>query len=147
MTGVVHVCVAMKPLDGNFAENALRHGVAGLNIDGCRVRHSEECRMMKPSQANIDNPSEKCQQAGRREAVLELKPQGRWPANIIHDGSEQVVEAFPVTGKSKVQARNQKARPSQHSKGAELARVGTMGHNDNGGSAARFFKKVGEFEV
>ena len=51
--------------------------------------------MMAPSQANIDNPSEKHRQAGRREAVLELKPSGRWPANLIHDGSDEVVGLFP----------------------------------------------------
>ena len=45
--------------------------------------------MMAPSQANIDSPSEKHRQAGRREAVLELKPNGRWPANLIHDNSDE----------------------------------------------------------
>ena len=74
------------------------HGTGALNIDGCRVAHDEECRMMAPSQANIDRPSEKCQQAGRREAVLELKPEGRWPANIVHDGSDEVLAVFPQTG-------------------------------------------------
>jgi hypothetical protein len=37
MLGVFHICVAMKPLQSNFAANALEYGVAGLNIDGCRV--------------------------------------------------------------------------------------------------------------
>ena len=79
--------VAMKPLDGTFANNALKHGVAGINVEAGRVAHNEECRMMAPSRANIDAPSEKCRQAGRREAVLELKPEGRWPANLILDES------------------------------------------------------------
>ena len=37
MTSTLHIVVAMKPLDGNFASNAIKHGVAGLNIDGCRI--------------------------------------------------------------------------------------------------------------
>ena len=82
------ITVARKPLIGTVAENVLAHGTGGLNIDGCRVAHNEECRMMPPSQANIDSPSEKHRQAGRRTAVLELKPEGRWPANLIHDGGE-----------------------------------------------------------
>jgi hypothetical protein len=86
------ITVARKPLVGTVAENVLRHGTGALNVDGCRVAHAEECRMMAPSQANIDNPSEKHRQAGRREAVLELKPEGRWPANLIHDGSEEPCE-------------------------------------------------------
>jgi DNA modification methylase/transcriptional regulator with XRE-family HTH domain len=86
------ITVARKPLSGTVAENVLRHGTGALNVDGCRVAHTEECRMMAPSQANIANPSDKCRQAGRREAVLELKPEGRWPANLIHDGSEEPCE-------------------------------------------------------
>jgi site-specific DNA-methyltransferase (adenine-specific) len=89
------ITVARKPLCGTVAENVLQHGTGGINVDGCRVGHEEVCRMMAPSQANIDNPSEKCRQAGRRESVLELKPGGRWPANLIHDGSDEVVGLFP----------------------------------------------------
>jgi len=37
MTKTIHIALAMKPLDGNFAQNALQWGVAGLNIDGCRI--------------------------------------------------------------------------------------------------------------
>ena len=79
------VILARKPLIGTVAANHAAHGTVALNIDGCRIAHNEECRMMAPSQANIDNPSEKCRQAGRREAVLELKPEGRWPANVLLD--------------------------------------------------------------
>jgi len=42
VTGAVHIVVAMKPLDGNFAENAARHGVSGLNIDGCRIGYASQ---------------------------------------------------------------------------------------------------------
>ena len=42
MTGVIHIVVAMKPLDGNFASNAIKHGVAGLNIDACRIGYSAD---------------------------------------------------------------------------------------------------------
>jgi DNA modification methylase len=83
------ITVARKPFKGTVAANVLEHGTGAINVDGCRVAHAELCRMMQPSQANIDNPSDKCRQAGRREAVLELKPEGRWPANLIHDGSDE----------------------------------------------------------
>jgi transcriptional regulator with XRE-family HTH domain len=86
------ITVARKPLMGTVAANVLEHGTGAINVDGCRVSHAEPCRMMQPSQANIDNPSDKCRQAGRREAVLELKPEGRWPANLIHDGSDEPCE-------------------------------------------------------
>jgi site-specific DNA-methyltransferase (adenine-specific) len=63
---------------------------------------------------------------------------GRFPANLIHDGSQEVLDLFPETKPSKIQPRNQAPREAK-SKGAEKARTGVMGHNDNGGSAARFF--------
>jgi DNA modification methylase len=92
------ITLARRPLIGTVAENVLRYGTGALNIDAARIAHNEPCKMMQPSQANIDNPSEKCRQAGRREAVLELKPSGRWPANFCHDGSPELMDLFPVTG-------------------------------------------------
>lgn len=62
------IILARKPLIGTVATNHAQHGTGGLNIDGCRIAHNEECR-----------------QAGRRKAVLELKPEGRWPANVALD--------------------------------------------------------------
>ena len=77
------ILLCRKPLTGTVAANVQKHGTGAINIDATRIAHNEECRMMAPSQANIDSPSEKCRQAGRREAVLELKPSGRWPANLV----------------------------------------------------------------
>ena len=133
------IIVARKPLVGTVAENVLAHGTGGINVDGCRVAHDEDCRMMAPSQANIDNPSEKHRQAGRREAVLELKPGGRWPANLIHDGSDEVVGLFPET--------TGKVGMTQHGSGTntkygKFARTDQSFVNDgltDFGSAARFF--------
>jgi site-specific DNA-methyltransferase (adenine-specific) len=133
------ITMARKPLAGTVAGNVLEHGTGAMNIDGCRVAHQEDCRMMAPSQANIDNPSEKHRQAGRREAVLELKPEGRWPANLIHDGSEEVVALFPDKAGASAPVRG--AEASAASVGnvtGERARVPGAFHGD-AGSAARFF--------
>ena len=132
------ITVARKPLEGTVAANVLAHGTGGLNVDGCRVAHDEDCRMMAPSQANIDNPSEKHRQAGRREAVLELKPGGRWPANLIHDGSDEVVGLFPANAGAFAPVRgSEPSKPAKNTYG-EYARGGGAFHNDTG-SAARFF--------
>jgi len=71
------------------------------------------------------------------EAVTKLRNLGRFPANLIHDGSEEVVGLFPVTGASKATPRNNGEFKSV-AKGREFPHV-THGHDDNGGSAARFF--------
>lgn len=78
--------LCQKPFDGTVAENSLRWGVGGLNIDGSRIAHNEQCKMMA-AQGNeeIMTGDGKYGQAGRRKPVLELKPQGRWPANVLFD--------------------------------------------------------------
>jgi len=82
------ITVARKPLCGTVAETVLAHGTGALNIDGCRVGHDEDCRMM-PAQVARDDRI--IRQAGRWKPVLELKPESRWPANLIHDGGEDVL--------------------------------------------------------
>ena len=62
---------------------------------------------------------------------------GRWPANLIHDGSEEVLAAFPVTGPSSDRPRHN-AEFKSVAKGRDLPHT-AFGHNDNGGSVARFF--------
>ena len=59
------VIVAQKPLDGTVAHNVMTHGVGAMNIDGCRVPTSD------------------------KESL------GRFPANLVHDGSDEVLELFP----------------------------------------------------
>lgn len=132
------ITVARKPFTGTVAANVLAHGTGGINVDGCRVGHDEDCRMMAPSQANINNPSEKHRQAGRREAVLELKPSGRWPANLITDGSDEVVGLFPQTTAAKAGNRGA-GKGATSCFGVYGGDPGFRGHDDNGGSAARFF--------
>ena len=112
------IIIARKPIDKGLtiAENVVKWGTGGINVDGCRVEHNEMPRAR----------------------TIQAASRGRFPANLIHDGSEEVTRLFPKTGPSKVQPRNQRARCAK-SKGAEKARTGIMGHNDNGGSAARFF--------
>ena len=134
MIEVVHIAVCMKPIDGNFASNALEHGVAGLNVDGCRVAHSEPIKPMK-SQAHGDLVYG---QSGRHEETTELKASGRWPANLIHDGSDEVVEEFPVTKSGVAVRRNGNAGrgmfPVKIADGSD-----DVGYGDSG-SAARFFQ-------
>ena len=74
------ITVARKPLsEGNVALNVLKWGTGGLNIDGCRIAHSEECHPMSEQQS----PGGFYAQGGRHAPTLELKPSGRWPANLI----------------------------------------------------------------
>lgn len=144
MIGFLHICVAMKPLDGNFAKNALAHGVSGLNIDGCRVGYvtvDGGNLALNPhlrSHINGGNGGNILAHEDERRVVTP-HDSGRFPANLIHDGSEEVVGLFPET-KSIVRVSEDKDEPGAT---FSLGRTGTTprGHNDSG-SAARFFKQA-----
>ena len=81
------IVVAMKPLDGTFANNAEKHGVAGLNIEGCRV--GTETITSVPTKASntvmyAQDEFTKNNPIGEKKTSV-----GRWPSNLIHDGSEE----------------------------------------------------------
>lgn len=123
------ITVARKPLIGTVAENVQAHGTGGLNIDGCRVG-SEGAR----------NNGRAAGTNGIYGHIGATEPtdygKGRWPANLIHDGSDEVLAAFPlseVSGSAKNGTRSN-ARPD----GIFGKRPQGQLHNDTG-SAARFF--------
>jgi len=76
------ICLAMNPLDGTFAHNALEHGVAGLNVDGGRVAPTGDVSGWSKTGSKAGDNT--CMSGGNyaRDAKPD-NPQGRWPANII----------------------------------------------------------------
>lgn len=136
------ICVARKPLDGTVAANVLRWGTGALNIDGCRVEFASDADEAESKGRNAhgqfgSGPMTN-QVFGKFTSDREdYNPPGRWPANLIHDGSDEVLAAFPETGPSSGRPRNNGAFESV-AKGAETPRI-SHGHEDDGGSAARFF--------
>ena len=90
------ITVARKPLCGTVAENVLQHGTGAMNVDGCRV--GNDTVGWGGSRGGSDDPT---QSQGRnyRHGDGDPRPvQGRWPANLIHDGSEDVTGLFPQDG-------------------------------------------------
>jgi site-specific DNA-methyltransferase (adenine-specific) len=144
------IIAAMRPVPGTFAENAQAHGVAGLNIDGCRIAHNEECKPMA-AQTNRESMTGggKVQQGGRHSETTELKPGGRWPANVILDplAAALLDQQAPEAGGGQAQpftvkkeSGSDKAGNSGASYGAESRPAGTVmvAYTDTGG-ASRFF--------
>lgn len=93
------IVVARKPLIGTVAENVLTHGTGTLNIDGCRVGANGGCRT-EGGDVRIESQPGAIGAYASSPLVSGL---GRWPANLIHDGSDEVLAAFP-------QAPGQQAR-------------------------------------
>jgi len=130
------VIIARLPLEGTVAQNAQKYGSGALNIDGTRVGTEE----IKTSGGRTPEEQEDKQKHGLMGRLKCLEPlntihQGRWPANLIHDGSDEVVGMFPNTKSGKMK---------QHIKGGVFnvfskqypRDVETIGDS---GSAARFF--------
>ncbi len=130
------IIVARKPLAGTVAENVLAHGVGGLNIDGCRVEGGERPLIVGENDARKFSGDFK--QGSRCEGTTTT---GRWPANIIHDGSDEVLALFPDTGKS-TGGRTVKRSGGGNVGSGKTSEVSWTnddpGYGDSG-SAARFF--------
>lgn len=90
------IILAMKPTEGTFAENALAHGVAGLNVDGGRITFRSDADRWKPEHhrsSTSPHPMEWGSDNGGRESDPGT---GRWPANVLlshHEDCREVTEA------------------------------------------------------
>jgi DNA modification methylase len=87
------ITVARKPLCGTVAENVLRHGTGAINVDGCRVPHGDDVDLTAVQRQQAEGTGVAVGK-GYVGSILGkeipmYKPGGRWPANLIHDGSEE----------------------------------------------------------
>jgi site-specific DNA-methyltransferase (adenine-specific) len=147
------ICVARKPIEKGLtiAQNCLKWGTGGINIDGSRVETNPELDDMKREvyRGERDKSTDWSKNSGFKNETNKftgVPQEGRFPANLIHDGSEEVINCFPITKSGE--------RKSTHSIGNE------QGENHNNGiygiykaksfedipasegSAARFFKSI-----
>ena len=126
------IIVARKPLDGTVAANVLTHGTGAMNIDGCRVETNDSFGGGTKGTSGFAAGYE-------HDGWVAGSNKGRWPANLIHDGSDEVAGLFPVNKPHKmVRNRTLGARPfNNDGKATEYETTETI--EDSGGSAARFF--------
>lgn len=91
------VVVARKPIDGTVAANVLKHGTGGLNIDASRIEASNG--QLAEKYASVQKSGARTNRifgADRQDRANDgPHSKGRYPANVIHDGSTEVVDAFP----------------------------------------------------
>lgn len=141
------IVVARKPLIGTVAHNVLERGTGGINIDGCRVGSTGE-DVVKTTSRRVSSGSGRYQlQAAPRGTVVSeggegfVIKDGRWPANLIHDNSDEVTKLFPSSSSSFVQSKLP-LRPGDscpgEDKGVKDCEPTLRGYDDSG-SAARFF--------
>lgn len=132
------ICVARKPLAGTVAANALAHGTGVLNIDGCRIEGIKGTpaspRRAEQDSAYGDLSKDPGTGSGWDSSV------GRWPANLIHDGSDEVLEAFPsARGQAGAVGPQYGNKASVNTYGEWGPRTEQQPRIDSSTSAARFF--------
>lgn len=136
------IIVARKPLDGTVAHNVLTWGVGALNIDGCRVPTGDKLgggMRAGGAEGVWDRPfmhDEQMQAAfvERKKAhIAKGETLGRFPANLVHDGSQMVLDLFPDTNPSR------RGKPRSGRSGVGWGMTHTGSEYDDSGSAARFF--------
>ena len=131
------IVMARKPLDGTVANNVLTHGTGGINIDGCRVGRAYGDDSSAGNRTATFGTQETLS-GGDGSGGWSQNDAGRFPANFIHDGSDEVLELFPES--------NGGAFPKKSNVPTGRHYEGGWGAVNNGsrtemgdGSAARFF--------
>lgn len=131
------IVLARKPMRGTVAQCVLDNGTGALNVDACRVGTeggTTKIDLTPGKPGSVYNGTLDGTFTGPAGVP---NGKGRWPANLLHDGSEEVVELFLETGSTKPDTRSggvmDETEESWRFKRTPSALA------DQGGSAARFF--------
>ena len=98
------IILARKPIEGTVAANVQKYGTGAMNIDGSRVKWAGTKDAAAAAAAVSFTNSMKRGTVAPPTSLPTIynkppyepeKMTGRFPANLIHDGSEEVVENFP----------------------------------------------------
>lgn len=132
------IVLARKPLIGTVAANVLKHGTGAINIDGCRVAADWDT---DPTARGWQGQTNGAASFQAERVTGGEKPQpnnlGRWPANVIHDGSEEVTAGFPDSVSSG--GINTNGHDGEMRMGRTSGQGSNAGGLNDSGSAARFF--------
>jgi len=141
------VIVARKPLAGTVAQNVLAHGTGAINIDGCRIAaQGRPAREVAPLRDDVTYQPNSL--AGRVDGSLQSSKAvgttdvGRWPANVVHDGSDEVEAAFAAFGEAPGQiakASSSDTRKNQNVYGEMARGSGHAEPRQDRGTASRFY--------
>ncbi|WP_438301639.1 DNA-methyltransferase [Pseudomonas sp. NMS19W] len=133
------ITVARKPFSGTVAANVIAHGTGALNIDRSRVSTGEDTARISNGAIKGGNFASGGSAPG---PIAGGHSAGRWPANLIHDGSDEVVALFPTQAGAAAQVTGNEPTANGFSGSVKYSgmreRVAGAFHDDSG-SAARFF--------
>jgi site-specific DNA-methyltransferase (adenine-specific) len=131
------IVMARKFIEGTNKNNREKYGTGGINIDGCRIPLAGDKKQATAGRRTIKwgvNEGGSTYEKGTGAVYTET---GRFPANVMHDGSVEVVSGFP---NAKGAVSNGGAKIGETSNGViSPMRRGTLKSYADDGSAARFF--------
>jgi site-specific DNA-methyltransferase (adenine-specific) len=138
------ILLARKPCsEKTVAANVLKWGTGALNIDACRIElqeQGEDPRLGGKGSWKTSNMAKNCY--GKFEgAVVSSSQKGRWPANVVHDGSDEVLSCFPdAPGQQGSLVGHNKNRESPNGVFGKMAPAkDALVREETNKSAARFF--------
>jgi site-specific DNA-methyltransferase (adenine-specific) len=130
------ITLAMKPKDGTYAENALRHGTAGLNIDGARVETDGRPQIQSDNQ-DSDNAYGDGLNGSEADGTT---TQGRWPANVVLDeAAAELVDQQSGVLESGTLKGDEYTDGHSPNKYGEFSSFSFEGRKGDTGGASRFF--------
>lgn len=146
------ITMARKPLNGTVAANVLAHCTGALHIDACRI----PAGLMPANTGSGGLPRRREDEQRGPGMVAQPHAEGRWPANLIHDGSDEVLAAFPDAPGQRADVSTTAPSPKTSNVYGRMSREGeASADSDNagvvgfkmkpgarrmdGGSSARFF--------
>ncbi len=143
------ICLARKPFPGTVAQNVQRYGTGALNIDACRIAGESPSIDRRESAASSGNspgrPGEyghTLQDRTTHERYTQARAGeqlGRWPANLLHDGSEEVLAGFPDAPGAECDVTGDEPSGKIADVFGDFAGRTPLAARGDSGSAARFF--------
>lgn len=135
------ITMARKPMIGTVADNVQKHGTGAINIGGCRVGDEDvsSSAIRKPGTLRHGGTNHRPHHDNLARETTHGSTCGRWPANLIHDGSDEVVEQFPETTSGANPTRRSSAK-FKNAYGEFAGQESCEQHRGaDAGNAARFF--------
>lgn len=138
------IVMARKPLsEKTVAENVVKWDTGGINIDGCRVGWESKKKAEERAAYGIKYSGKKYGDESDWPKVQGTQSElGRFPANLIHDGSDEVEEEFGKYGNRPSGSIKNGALVNRTHKSVAFNKIGsfhTHGYEASTGSASRFF--------
>jgi len=135
------ILVARKPLIGTVPQNLTEFGTGAMNINACRIPGEPWFYGNQPKLNGARYQPGQLTPTERHAENIHGGQDGRWPANLIHDGSDEVKALFPESkGQQGDLMNHSKDRESPNGIFGKMSAARNFEARGDSGSAARFFK-------